>query len=303
MAFIRWKTNRTGGAQAYLVQSYRENGKPKQRTLAYLGDAAALTPEHVAELKRRYPDQSIDWDAIKPRVKPLTDPQALSDADLLRKMRHIRLERNLGTYTMSWALRDAGLKDFNRKKLAELEKLYAGVKTPTQEPDAALAAALRIVFKIPEPVVPRKVEPVQQNSAPQMPKPVSSSNFPPPDDIDSVEKVEDIFFQALLTNNAGALRDLLARDFILVDVFKGAEIDKASFIAVLETGQLKFEKIERPGSRIRRYKNVAVVVGQTHMAGQFAGNPFAVGSRYTHVYVQMAGPWLMVSAQGTPISS
>jgi hypothetical protein len=38
MAFIRWKKNKFGIRQTYLVHAYRdEAGKPKQKTLAYLG--------------------------------------------------------------------------------------------------------------------------------------------------------------------------------------------------------------------------------------------------------------------------
>jgi len=90
---------------------------------------------------------------------------------------------------------------------------------------------------------------------------------------------------------------------VLVDVFKGGEIDKTAFLAVLESGQLQFDTIERPALNIRRYRDAAVVVGETRMAGQFNQAPFEVRSRYTHVYVQSAGFWQLVSAQGTAIPS
>ena len=65
-------------------------------------------------------------------------------------------------------------------------------------------------------------------------------------DFQPIEKAEETFFQALRTKNTAALRDLLIHNFILVDVFKGQEIDKTSLLAVLETGRLTFETAIQP---------------------------------------------------------
>lgn len=53
---------------------------------------------------------------------------------------------------------------------------------------------------------------------------------------------------------------------------------------------------------MRRYGEVAVVVGRTAMRGDLGLEPFAAGSRYTHVFArEAAGAWRLVSAQGTRI--
>jgi hypothetical protein len=110
MAFIRWKTNSSGKRQAYLVHAYRgPDGKPKQKVLAYLGDKAELSPEHHATLRQKHPDLEINWEKIKPASRPATNVAALSDAELLREIRHLRHERGVSQRHFPQFLREHGL--------------------------------------------------------------------------------------------------------------------------------------------------------------------------------------------------
>lgn len=54
MAFIRVKT-RAGRRYAYLVESSREEGAPRQRVIAYLGPVEEVAPERVPSRHRRAP--------------------------------------------------------------------------------------------------------------------------------------------------------------------------------------------------------------------------------------------------------
>ena len=110
------------------------------------------------------------------------------------------------------------------------------------------------------------------------------------------------FFGALTGADVEALGQLLAGDFVLIDVMRGAEITKAQLLTAVGSGQVKFESIKPAESRVRLYPSTAVVTGRTEMSGFFAGTPFAASSRYTHVYVRREGRWRMVSAQGTRIA-
>ena len=110
MAFIRWKHNGIGGRQAYLIHAYRgPDGKPKQKMLAYLGDSAELTPEHLNALKAEYLDLKINWDKIKAPSKPQLDVSSLSDAELLRKIRHIRHQLKLSQNHFVYQLKELGM--------------------------------------------------------------------------------------------------------------------------------------------------------------------------------------------------
>lgn len=111
------------------------------------------------------------------------------------------------------------------------------------------------------------------------------------------------FFAALVAADAPALNRLLTEDFILVDVMAGNEIPKSGLLAAVASRQVKFDAIVPAEPRVRLYDATAVITGRTHMTGQLGDAPFTVSSRYTHVFVQRAGRWLMASAQGTQIQT
>jgi hypothetical protein len=110
------------------------------------------------------------------------------------------------------------------------------------------------------------------------------------------------FFAALLAGDGKALDEILAADFLLIDVMSGSEIAKPDLLAVIGSGQLKFEAIDCVESRVRNYPGTAVVTGRTEMKGRFGETSFGTRSRYTHVYIEQPGGWRLVTAQGTQIT-
>ncbi len=67
------------------------------------------------------------------------------------------------------------------------------------------------------------------------------------------KEIEQEFFSALLRSNHTHLDRILTDDFILIDVMRGAEIDKASLLGVIQSGALRFETIEPSEVRLRFY--------------------------------------------------
>src|SRR3974390_2159537 len=114
-------------------------------------------------------------------------------------------------------------------------------------------------------------------------------------------QAERQFFAFLVQADVKRLDRILSEDFLLIDVMTGSEITKSALLAVLGSGQLKFEGIEQLESRLRTYGGTAVVTGRTQMSGRFDERPFTAASRYTHVYVKDQSHWQLVSAQGTQI--
>ena len=53
--------------------------------------------------------------------------------------------------------------------------------------------------------------------------------------------------------------EILADDFVLVDVMSGSEISKLELLTVVGMGQLRFTKIDVVESRVRSYPGTAVV--------------------------------------------
>jgi hypothetical protein len=105
MAFIRWKKNKFGMRHAYLVHSYRdEQGQPRHKTLAYLGQAGDLnlTPEKLAALKEQHSGLKVDWEKISPprKLPEVTDVSQLDAQQLLSRLRKLRIERRMNMKTM-----------------------------------------------------------------------------------------------------------------------------------------------------------------------------------------------------------
>ncbi len=88
-----------------------------------------------------------------------------------------------------------------------------------------------------------------------------------------------------------ALDRILGEDFLLIDVMTGSELKKPDLLAVLRSGQLKFEAIEPVESQVRLYGITAVITGRTRMSGRFGETPFTASSRYTPVFVKEQNQW------------
>ena len=111
------------------------------------------------------------------------------------------------------------------------------------------------------------------------------------------------FFSALVDGSVKDLDQILADDFVLIEVMGGSEVSKSSLLGAIESGQLKFETIEpADGRAFGCIGTTAVVTGRTQMSARLGETPFAIRSRYTHVYVEQEGRWQLVAAQGTQIA-
>ena len=111
------------------------------------------------------------------------------------------------------------------------------------------------------------------------------------------------FFNALIKADKPALDRILADDFVLIDVMGGSEISKSTLLTAIDLHQVEFEAIEPSENRVRVYHTTAVVTGRTGMKGRMGDTPFALSSRYTHVFVEQEGECRLVTAQGTLIPS
>ena len=114
------------------------------------------------------------------------------------------------------------------------------------------------------------------------------------------------FFQALLESDRDSLDELLAPDFLIVDVNAGGLTNRTDFLAAVDSGLVSFESIETSPEEtvVREYPAAAIVIGTTAMRFQMAdGSHVSVRSRYTHVFTRPKGKWQLASAQGTALSS
>jgi hypothetical protein len=120
MAFIRWKKLKHGTLKAYLVHSYRdEQGRPRHKTLAYLGDKSTLEPEHLEKLKTKHAHLEIKWNRIKaPPTPKRSDFSRMSDEELLQNLRSLRREYGIPWWRMPRLLEQAGAPRATSTKLS-----------------------------------------------------------------------------------------------------------------------------------------------------------------------------------------
>ena len=111
-------------------------------------------------------------------------------------------------------------------------------------------------------------------------------------------KLEKEFTQAILKNDAEAIGQFLADDWIIIDA-DGGIIDKSHFQDVIRSGGLTHELMESDDVRVRVYGDSSVVTGLTTTKGRFMGQDFSTRERATDVFVKRDGRWQCVLSQLT----
>ena len=121
----------------------------------------------------------------------------------------------------------------------------------------------------------------------------------------TVQRADSAFFEALVDADIPALEELLAEEFLIIDVASGSVHSRAAFLGAISGGTVTFRGIETfPEETVIRLigPGTGIVIGRTTISFSDAeGALIEVASRYSHVF-QADGPnWRLVSAQGTPI--
>ena len=111
-------------------------------------------------------------------------------------------------------------------------------------------------------------------------------------------KLEKGFAQEIVKNDAEAIGEFLADDWIIIDP-DGGIIDKSRFLGVIKSGTLSHEMMESDDMRVRIYRDTAVVTGLTTAKGKFMGQDFTTQERATDVFVKQDGRWQCVFSQLT----
>jgi ketosteroid isomerase-like protein len=111
-------------------------------------------------------------------------------------------------------------------------------------------------------------------------------------------KLEKEFARAIVKNDAEAIRQFLADEWVIIDA-DGGIIEKARFLGVVESGALIHEMMESDDVEVRIYGDSAVVSGLTRTKGKFMGQDFSTQERATDVFVMQNGRWQCVFSQLT----
>ncbi len=111
-------------------------------------------------------------------------------------------------------------------------------------------------------------------------------------------KLEKEFARAIVKNDAEAIGQFVADDWVIIDADRG-RIDKSRFLGAVKSGVLIHEMMESDDVGVRIYGDTAVVSGLTRTKGKFMGRDFSTQERATDVFVMQNGRWQCVFSQLT----
>jgi ketosteroid isomerase-like protein len=111
-------------------------------------------------------------------------------------------------------------------------------------------------------------------------------------------RLEEAFEQAIVRNDAQAIGQFLADDWVIIDA-DGGIVTKARFLDVIKSGALSHEMMESDDVTVRAYGDAALVTALTTTKGKFMGQGFATRERATDVFVKINGRWRCILSQLT----
>jgi len=113
-----------------------------------------------------------------------------------------------------------------------------------------------------------------------------------------VLSVEKELSEAIVRNDAEAVGRFLADAWTIIDP-DGDIIDRARFLAVIESGALTHEVMESADARVHVYGDTAIVTALTTTKGKFSGQAFTTRERATDVFVKRDERWQCAASQLT----
>jgi ketosteroid isomerase-like protein len=121
-------------------------------------------------------------------------------------------------------------------------------------------------------------------------------------DEQALMKLEQEFTDILLKGDGAALERLLADTLTLTEP-DGTIRDKAGFVAVVKSGELKFASLQTHDMKVQVYGDTAVVTYHVTEKVTVKGQDRSGESRWTDVFVRQGGRWQLVAAHGSRIGA
>jgi ketosteroid isomerase-like protein len=104
--------------------------------------------------------------------------------------------------------------------------------------------------------------------------------------------------RAIQLRDATFFRRVYSDDFTGV-LSRGQNVDKPSFIAVVQAAEIKYESFTASDIKVRLYRDVAVATSTWSMRAVFRGQRMSSQMRVLHVYLYGAAGYHVVAAQTT----
>jgi len=110
----------------------------------------------------------------------------------------------------------------------------------------------------------------------------------------------NLFFQALLDEDAKALESLISNDFSVVGL-QGQHIEGRALVQAVSQGIIVVESAMLSGARTRAYGDVVLVNGMWDVRARIDNNGFQGSRSYMSVCVKTGGRWKVAAVQFTPV--
>lgn len=114
--------------------------------------------------------------------------------------------------------------------------------------------------------------------------------------------VEEVFNQAMVSNDVQRISACIADDWVLVTPEAGV-LPRSRILHVIETGELSHDTMTKDVCRVSVYDDVAVVTARGRNTGQFRGHRLNADEWVTDVYRKVGGRWLCVLTHLTPVAA
>lgn len=119
------------------------------------------------------------------------------------------------------------------------------------------------------------------------------------DPVEAIKTVDRQRLDAMVKGDATLLERMLGEDLTYTHT-TGAVDTKATFLASLRAGMLRYLEIQLDGVEVRIYADaVAVVTGRVDLRVALDGKEAAFPARFTSVYAKRHDCWLLVAWQST----
>jgi ketosteroid isomerase-like protein len=119
---------------------------------------------------------------------------------------------------------------------------------------------------------------------------------------DTLRDLAHAWDRGMVRNDAEAVGSFMADEWEIVGS-NGRAVDKASFLALVRSGDLVHDKMTSEDFHIRVFGDTAVVLTRGVSAGKYRGHAFREHERSTCVFVRRAGEWKCVWTHVSPIAA
>ncbi|MCF0049751.1 nuclear transport factor 2 family protein [Dyadobacter sp. LJ53] len=123
-----------------------------------------------------------------------------------------------------------------------------------------------------------------------------TTNVQPMDGLDC----SNLFFKALVEEDAKALESLISNDFSVVGL-QGQPIEAGALIQAVSQGVIVVDSGMLSAARTRTYGDVVLVNGMWDVRARIENNGFQGALSYMSVCVKAGGRWKVAAVQFTPM--